>query len=421
MKRSRPTSGKEPPQKRARRSPQNSGSPPRVSFAQIIALSQLLSHASREATLREVVKKLETSASASGLTESSSSTSPSNVFSVLLARGKLEKHIPPEQLSTLKTMLVVPHFRHLLDLLPPAVMISTPANPTMLQLLSTHVPAPLPSSAPPGRTLAGVITSRSQQHYDVVLCRDKSTKMTGMSILLTEGNGDRKKGRKVGYLLAGVEPDGSLALRGLHIAEHFRGCGLSKLLLSTWLLLCYKLGTNPCTKRMDKPLLALTLTSSFGFVPASTQWPVHVGAPIPSSSGNDAVDNAGGTAGGAAGGAAGGTAGGTAGGAGIGGTSTSSASHQDKGRSRLWSTNNNRLRSIFSKNVCKTQRIEIVDVKPIESRTTYVHTTFQAPLNLSEQVQQILGTIEHTWYSSKVIAFASEFVALKQVIEKQMV
>lgn len=389
-----------PPKKKSRHSPpKNSVSPPRVSLEQIIALSQLLSHASHESTLQEVVKKLESNAS--GLTESSSSTSPSNLFSVLLARGKLEQHMPPEQLSTLKTMLIVPHFRHMLDLLPPAVTISTPGNPTMLQLLSTHIQAPLPSLAPPGRTLAGVVTSRLQQHYDVVLCRDKSTKMTGMSILLTEGNGNRKKGRKVGYLLAGVEPDGNLALRGLHIAEQFRGCGLSKLLLSTWLLLCYKLGTDPCTKRMDKPLLALTLTSSFGFVPARTQWPVHVGAPLPSSSGNDAVNSTGGTA--------------------ASRTFTSNSSHQDKGRSRLWSTNNNRLRSIFSKNVCKTQRIEIVDAKPLESRTTYVHTTFQAPLNLPEQVQQILGTVEHTWYSSKVIAFASEFVALKRVIEKQMI
>ena len=217
---------------------------------------------------------------------------------------------------------------------------------------------------------------KNGQTYDIVLCRDKSTKMDGVTILLTTGNGDRIRGKKVGYLLTSIENDGHLTLRGLHIAEHFRGCGLSKLLISTWLLLCYKLNIcrQPMTKRMDKPLISLVLSSSFGFTPENKQFPVHVGAPL---------------------------------------------SKDEKGRSRLWSTNNNRLRSIFSKNVCKTQKIEIVNTKPTESRLTYVRTIFRPPLNLSIQVDEMLNTIDHTWYSSKVIAFVSTFDALCSVVEKQ--
>eukprot|EP00750_Incisomonas_marina_P026884 INCI596.1.p1 GENE.INCI596.1~~INCI596.1.p1 ORF type:complete len:527 (+),score=97.27 INCI596.1:201-1583(+) len=51
----------------------------------------------------------------------------------------------------------------------------------------------------------------------------------------------------------------SCALMGLRIAEDARNKGLAKQLVVLWLTLCQKLGLNPATRRMDKPVICLVL------------------------------------------------------------------------------------------------------------------------------------------------------------------
>ena len=266
-------------------------------------------------------------------------------------------------------------------------------SPAAQRLLLSHLvasqhalPAPtLAPAAPPARCLVGSLTDpRSGRTFDIVCCHDKSTALAALSILLTEGNAHRKRGRKVGYLLAGVDDDGGLALRGLHIAEASRGQGLSKLLLSCWLLLCFKLGVHPRTRTMDKPLVALAL-QSLGFEPVRTTWPVEV-AGLPLLSAGKASSS-----------------------------SASSSSSCTAGRALIWAENLQRLRSLFSKNVCRTQRIEISEVRPAQSRRTFVRTAFAAPDNLAAlraRLHTRLGG-HHVFFAARLVAFACTFAGLR--------
>ncbi|KAL1507132.1 hypothetical protein AB1Y20_007986 [Prymnesium parvum] len=73
---------------------------------------------------------------------------------------------------------------------------------------------------------------------------------------------------KLGFLLLENSMGGRRsALRGLWIDESCRGRGLSKELVAIWLRLCLVAGLVPSTARINKPLIAHVLESSFGFVP----------------------------------------------------------------------------------------------------------------------------------------------------------
>jgi hypothetical protein len=369
---------------------------PNLTFGNLRSLCRLLSHAGKESLLLHALRK--------------GKTSSSLLIDKLVVRGKLERGVSSALLVSMKHMPVVHQFYHVFNtLVLDQKDIDTNTVDTIntntdtktntdvdsmqqvcavanLLLDSTRVnPDNLPPPAAPARVLAGtIVDTASGQEFDIVLCRDRSSKMAGLSILLTEGNGHRKKGKKVGYLLAGVDKCGDVSLRGVHIAETARGRGLSKLLLSTWIILCHKLGVRPTTKIMDKPLVSLVLESSFGFVAENQGWPVHIGAPFKRSTAD-----------------------------------TTTASREESGCARLWSENNQRLRSLFSKNLCKTQRIEIVQECPSPSRRTYVHTIFHPPKNIKERVQELFNTVKHTLYSSKIIAFACEFSSISDVIAMQ--
>lgn len=67
------------------------------------------------------------------------------------------------------------------------------------------------------------------------------------------------------------------SLRGMLVTEASRGRGHSRLFLAVWLRLCLLAGVSPSTSRINKPLLALTLTR-FGF------------APLPGSNGKRAIE-----------------------------------------------------------------------------------------------------------------------------------
>jgi len=80
-------------------------------------------------------------------------------------------------------------------------------------------------------------------------------------------NSSESEGQKVCYMLFACDEQAS-ALRGMYLQEHLRGRGLSKVLLAAWLRLCHYSKLTPRTRRMNKPLLALSL-SRFGFQPVT--------------------------------------------------------------------------------------------------------------------------------------------------------
>ena len=258
-------------------------------------------------------------------------------------------------------------------------------------------------SSHPSRSLIGTITDpRSSKTFDVVICRDKSSVLEGVTILFTEEMPQNEEQRnektkkrqrqiKIGYLLAKIDDHGNLALRGVHIAEHARGKGLSKLLLSAWLLLCRKLRIKPCTCVMDKPLISLAL-QSLGFVPDRKTFPVEVQLPPKNNrtlSHGEEGDSSGSL------------------------SASAQAEHKNlaPGKSVIWSQDINRLRSIFSKSICRSQRIVIADARPAHARTAYVRTAFSLPtsVGLRKAGPKIakFQMLEHVFYSSRLLAFIS--------------
>lgn len=85
----------------------------------------------------------------------------------------------------------------------------------------------------------------------------------------------RADGLKLGHMLL-ASGDSCSALRGMRIREDWRGLGLSKLLLATWLHMCSAADLAPRTRTINKPLLSLSL-ARFGFTPTNQRGElVHV-------------------------------------------------------------------------------------------------------------------------------------------------
>ena len=115
------------------------------------------------------------------------------------------------------------------------------------------------------------------------------------SVMLIAVQPDRSDGRKLiflddagamlGHLLLGSEGNEARraagdpprsALRGMRVSAAHRGRGVSTLLLAIWLRMCLSSHVTPATSRINKPLLALTLTR-LGFRPP----PSATAAPVP--------------------------------------------------------------------------------------------------------------------------------------------
>ena len=62
--------------------------------------------------------------------------------------------------------------------------------------------------------------------------------------------------------------DAVSALRGMLVAEEYRGRGHARVFLAIWLALCLRAGLRPATTRINKPLLAITLVR-LGFTPSA--------------------------------------------------------------------------------------------------------------------------------------------------------
>lgn len=110
----------------------------------------------------------------------------------------------------------------------------------------------------------------------VALQPHRNPSKNGMKLLLMDSHVDDTNTTgtaKVGYLLMVNKGDGHdvnnncSTLLGAFIQPHLRKQGLSKLILAIWLSLCFKAQLTPRTGVIHKPLLALVLQQSFGFVP----------------------------------------------------------------------------------------------------------------------------------------------------------
>ena len=219
----------------------------------------------------------------------------------------------------------------------------------------------------PRRTLIGIIKSKN---YSIALERDKNPEINAVNMFFVlDGVKKRGKGKKIGFLLCRVCSN-SLSFRGMHIHQTFRGFGLSRLFLATWIRFCRKIGFECRTEIIDKPLLALAL-QNLGFVPD-----VSNGFEIEIQSTND-------------------------------------------GMIHVWSENDIRLRSAYSKSYCKKQNINILSSRPLNSRTIRVCCRFNPPRKKTggsngtmELDRRILerNLVDVMFYSSRVLAFLSSFI-----------
>ena len=123
-----------------------------------------------------------------------------------------------------------------------------------------------------------------------------------------------------------------LCFRGIRILDKFRRRGLTSTLLKVWILLCTVLKKIPTTIKMNKPLLCIAL-QNLGLVPISKKNKVEVCKP---NWQEDVIND------------------------------------EAKNFVLIWSENMTLLRGSYSKSFLKTQQLQIVDEKPLNSRTIYI-------------------------------------------------
>ena len=88
----------------------------------------------------------------------------------------------------------------------------------------------------------------------------------------------------------------------------------------------------------------------------------------------------------------------------------------NKGESVIWSKDLERLRSIFSKRLCKSQHIVIANKKPENARTTYVRTAYRAPEDICTLVKNTSKNLDYIFYGARVLAFFSSFDSICRVL-----
>ena len=251
--------------------------------------------------------------------------------------------------------------------------------------------------SPPSRSLAGyVISDRRGRRFSLVLCMDKQPKFPALKLFFNlEGNDSSRRSTKAGYILCAMLP-GSLALRGLRISPSFRGAGLSVLFIATWALLCRKLGCEPTTKTLDKPLLSLAL-KRLGFRHCGG-FEIEIacrGHPCSTTSEGS-------------------------------GRRESLISVREKAESghseslTIWSQNHLSLVSRYSKSYLKSQGIVVVKSRPKTSKKVHVFCTFSSPD--AAELDRCIAAHAHIskclFYSARVVAFMSS-VQLPFVRERE--
>jgi len=208
---------------------------------------------------------------------------------------------------------------------------------------------------PPTRSLVGAING-----MDVALLRDKEDVDSRFSMLFSM---DRAKGLKIARLLAEIDEDGVVHIRGLHVQEAHRKKGLATLLLAFFSQFCrVTFGAYPRTLLMNKPVICVAL-ESLGFTAENEKWPVFV------------------------------------------------AQHLEKDNEHvtlMMAANDVDLGPQFPHAVRRAQNIEFVTERPEGSRRVYVLTRFEPPGRMvegSDPVERRLDDSTYQLYSARIIAF----------------
>ena len=105
----------------------------------------------------------------------------------------------------------------------------------------------------------------------VALQPHRNPSKNGIKLLLLNEHGQR-----IGYLLminSSITVESSML--GAYIDPQERKRGLSKIIIGVWMSICLHAGVRPITGTINKPLLALVLQETFGFVPRECSG-VHV-------------------------------------------------------------------------------------------------------------------------------------------------
>lgn len=262
----------------------------------------------------------------------------------------------------------------------------------------------------PLRTLIGSIAVDCSLSFDIAFQEDRNPTLTGFSLLFTSKDKRRRtraymliesssgenwgsidefvEGRE--HLPASRKRPGCKAeahtttwwLRGMHVDTDLRGRGLSRILLSTWLLLCWKAGAFPATRRINKPLLSLALERDFLFKPINEGTAVQVQVLQENTFGKQACEdfsldskcsNR------------------------I--SSSSSSSDSNKGANKVYihSLEPERVLSILSKSEMMKMNIELIDTtvpRPsARSRTAHINASFAPP----EDRKKLLRIVHNTF------------------------
>eukprot|EP00980_Cylindrotheca_fusiformis_P003568 scaffold792_cov84-Cylindrotheca_fusiformis.AAC.8 len=164
---------------------------------------------------------------------------------------------------------------------------------------------------------------------------------------------------KLGYLLMVNDKETNTSrLLGMFLTEASRGKGISKVCLAVWLWLCLQGSITPSTGVINKPLLALALQHTFGFVPNKGGIEIELMADV--NNNDDGAEN---------------------------GTSSSSD------RLLVYSPSRKSLQGAFSPWDIQNQNITILTRKPSSDRNrgrmVSVCNSFRAPASIQDLQQKV--------------------------------
>ena len=196
-------------------------------------------------------------------------------------------------------------------------------------------------SVPPGSTWLefGLRQQRQRGWWQLLFFRQ-----------VQKGDGSIKL-QQYGYVLF-TQTSNVSTMMGMLVYENFRGRGLARLLLATWLRVCDTRAVEPRTHRMDKPLVSLVL-QRLGFTPMDQRFGIMI-APHPQTSSNISFNG-------------------------------------QEWASLIWSENYSKITSIFSKRALRDQNLKPVHQQPANGTEVFVCCSYSpAP---KEERDKIVNTI----------------------------
>lgn len=270
----------------------------------------------------------------------------------LNVRGQLERKLPPQPLPQNTTLVTA-----FLSNLGLSYNATPSSGMSFVRLLSSNSRYKLHDRdtvfTPPKRTLVGVVGG-----WDVALLRDRLDVDSRFSMLLST-EGDRAKGKKVARLLAEIDNEGTVYIRGLEVKQEMRGKGLATLVTAVFCKFCnMAFGYYPKTVVINKPGICATL-EKMGFEAKFKKFPVFV-----------KVDRD---------------------------TGTTLMCHQNHVVD---------LGPQYPHAVCRAQNIELVRNHPEGGKLIHVLSEFEPPqMSKSDPIERRLQEIDVTIFSARSVAF----------------